>query len=142
MSNMKVCFGKNYGWTWNYFCREKHFFLFQITYVPQENIEVIRNTKIVHPQVITYFKSSKQSTKQISTFDWIFDQTKKSNIMLSSKNTYKCGWWFSGRRFFRTFRRVPIYPKALAQRNLPKRLKLVFVSLEVQILLKSVVSIL
>ncbi len=41
-------------------------FIFQITYVPQENIEVIRNTKIVHPQVITYFKSSKQSTKQIS----------------------------------------------------------------------------
>ena len=89
MSNMKVCFGKNYGWTWNYFCREKHFFLFQITYVPQENIEVIRNTKIVHPQVITYFKSSKQSTKQISTFDWISDQNKKSNFMLSGENTYK-----------------------------------------------------
>ncbi len=47
---------------------EKNIFLFQITYVPQENIEVIRNTKIVHPQVITYFKSSKQSLKQIPTF--------------------------------------------------------------------------
>jgi hypothetical protein len=71
------------------FLQRKTFFLFQITYVPQENIEVIRNTKIVHPQVITYFKSSKQSTEQISTFDWISDQNKKSNIMLSSENTYK-----------------------------------------------------
>ena len=61
-------------------------FIFQITYVPQENIEVIRNTKIVHPQVITYFKSSKHSTKQIPTFDQISD---KSIIMLSSENTYK-----------------------------------------------------
>ncbi len=70
------------------FAEKNIFFFFQITYVPQENIEVIRNTKIVHPQVITYFKSSKQSTKQISTFDWIYV---KSIIMLSSENAYKCG---------------------------------------------------
>jgi hypothetical protein len=50
------------------FLQRKTFFFFQITYVPQENIEVIRNTKIVHPQVITYFKSSKHSAKQIPTF--------------------------------------------------------------------------
>lgn len=37
----------------------KHYFLFflEMTYVPQENIEVIKNTKILHPSVEDYFEN-------------------------------------------------------------------------------------
>ena len=37
----------------NYFI----FYILEMTYVPQENIEVIKNTKILHPSVEDYFEN-------------------------------------------------------------------------------------
>ena len=34
-----------------------YFLFLEMTYVPQENIEVIKNTKILHPSVEDYFEN-------------------------------------------------------------------------------------
>ena len=34
-----------------------YFYFLEMTYVPQENIEVIKNTKILHPSVEDYFEN-------------------------------------------------------------------------------------
>ena len=54
---MSICGPSNNPWIIG---KENHFTLFyflEMTYVPQENIEVIKNTKILQPSVEDYFEN-------------------------------------------------------------------------------------